>query len=159
MKKRYIVGIVTAGIIFLGAIGSGSDQPQTSTLHNSQPVTSSSVTEAQTPVATPACDGTVITASCVADGVNYSKYVYYPAVAEKSHNETVTTYKQEISSYCTLCNDGTYSPSCATGRGACSHHGGVDQLDAPRYSNVPVNTTTTIIDAPAKEAYFDKIAE
>jgi len=159
MKKRYIVGIVTAGIIFLGALGSGSDQPQTSTLDNSQPVNSSTSAESSAPIAKPACDGTIVTASCVADGVNYNTYVYHPAVAEKSHTETVTTYKQEISSYCTLCNDGTYSPSCATGRGACSHHGGVDQWNAPRYSNVPVNTTTTIIDAPAKEAYYDKIAE
>ena len=110
-------------------------------------------------VATPTCDGTIVTSNCAVDGVTYTSYTYIPAVPEKSHTETITTYKKEIANYCTLCNDGTYSPSCATGRGACSHHDGVAEWNAPRYRNVPEYTTKTVIDAPAKEAYYEKVAK
>lgn len=112
-----------------------------------------------TPKEKPICDGTSITSDCSIDGVNYSTYIYHPAVPEKSHKETITTYEQKIVSYCTLCNDGTYSPSCATGRGACSWHGGVAQWNAPRYASVPITSTKTIIDSPAKEAYYEKVTE
>lgn len=103
------------------------------------------------------CNGTTVTRDCVADGINYSTYIYHPAVAEKSHTETVTTYEDEISGYCTLCNDGTFSPSCATGRGACSHHDGVAQRNAPRYTSVPKTSSTQVIDSPAQEAFFEKV--
>lgn len=48
---------------------------------------------------------------------------------------TVTTKptRKKIAGHCTLCNDGTYSKTCATGRGACSRHGGVKQYNAPIY--------------------------
>lgn len=68
------------------------------------------------------CDGIEITSDCVLDDVVYSRYIYHPAVPAQTRTQEVVTYHQEIVSYCTLCRDGTYSPSCATGRGACSHH-------------------------------------
>jgi len=159
MKKRTIVGIVSAGLIFFAAIGSSGSQPQSSSLDNTQTVSPSSTTQQAKEIAKPTCDGTVVKTNCTYESVNYASYTYQPAVAEKSHTETVTTYTEEITSYCTLCDDGTFSPSCATGRGACSHHGGVAQWNAPRYSSVPKYSTKTVIDAPAQEAYYTKIAE
>lgn len=159
MKKRSIVISVVSGVLLLGVIGSFSNQSSPSLPAKSETVNLSPVTKEVVEKPKPTCDGTVVTASCTVDGINYISYVYQPAVAEKSHTETVTTYKQEITSYCTLCADGTYSPSCATGRGACSHHGGVAQWNAPRYSNVPEYTTKIVIDAPAQAAYYNKIPE
>lgn len=152
MKKRVVISSTVVGLILIGAIGSALDQPQSSTLNTTEPA---QVVEKITPV----CDGVSVTKNCAVDGVDYITYIYHPAVAEKSRNETVTTYEQKITSYCTLCNDGTYSPSCATGRGACSHHGGVAQWNAPRYSSVPVYNTKRIIDVPAKEAYYEKVPQ
>lgn len=107
----------------------------------------------------PTCDGKKVTSNCAVDGVSYKKYIYHAAIAEKSHAEQVTTYQKQVTGYCTLCQDGTYSPSCATGRGACSHHGGVAQWNAPRYSNVPVYSTKVVVDAPAIDAYTEKIRQ
>lgn len=103
------------------------------------------------------CDGTSVTEDCELDGIQYSVYKYYPAIEEKSHIETITTYKKEVSGYCTLCKDGTYSPTCATGKGACSHHGGVAQWNAPRYRDVPVYEEKKIIDSPAIPERYEKI--
>lgn len=103
------------------------------------------------------CDGTSITRDCSIDGVEYSVYKYYPAEPERSHVETITTYTKEIVGYCTLCNDGTRSPSCATGRGACSHHGGVAEWNAPIYSDVPHYEYVTVIDAEAIPERWEKI--
>ena len=111
------------------------------------------------PAPKPTCEGISILSSRIHDGVSYRTYIYSPAVTEKSHTEQATTYMREVVDYCTLCNDGTYSPSCATGRGAGSHHGGVAEWDAPRYANVPVYTNKTVIDVPAKDAYYEKVAE
>jgi hypothetical protein len=155
MNKRALVGIITAGVLLLGVIGLTSGQSQPSSLDTTQ----SSSTSDTIQKATPVCDGTVVTTNCALDNVDYLTYVYHPAVAEVSHNETVTTYKQEITSYCTLCNDDTYSPSCATGRGTCSYHGGVQEWNAPRYSSVPEYSTKNVIDTPAQEAYYEKITK
>ena len=105
------------------------------------------------------CDGTTVVAACTVDAINYKTYIHHPAVAEKTHTETETTYREEITGYCTLCSDSTYSPSCATGRGACSHHGGVAQWNAPISNNVPVYSTKTVVDALAVEEYFEKVTE
>ena len=159
MKKRTIVGIVSTGIVLFAIAGSSGSQPQPSSLDNTKSLSPSSTVQETQKIAKPICDGTIVTTGCTVEGVNYTSYVYQPEVAEKSHTETITTYKEKVAGYCTLCNDGTYSPSCATGRGACSHHGGVDQWNAPRYSQVPEYTTKTIVDAPAQAAYYKKIAE
>lgn len=103
------------------------------------------------------CDGTVVTSDCTVDGIEYTTYKYYSAVPEQSHVETITTYTEEIIGYCTLCNDGTRSPTCATGRGACSHHGGVAEWNAPIYSKVPHYEEKTIIDSPGIPEHWEKI--
>lgn len=109
--------------------------------------------------AMPICNGTSVKAECAHDGVVYKTYIYHPAVAEKTRTETNTSYREEITGYCTLCVDGTFSPSCATGRGACSHHGGVAQWNAPVIRNVPVTTSKTVVDTPARAAFYEKVAE
>ena len=161
MNKRTFIGLATAGVLLLGIIGS-VDNVQTNNSNTSKNATvapSPTVKATTTPKAKPICDGTSVTTDCTVEGVNYSTYVYHSAVAEKSHTETVTTYQKKVTGYCTLCNDGTYSPSCATGRGACSYHGGVQEWNAPEYTNSPVYSTNTIIDAPAQAAYYSKVAE
>ena len=109
--------------------------------------------------ALPICNGTSVSANCKTDDGIYKTFVYHPAVAAKTHQETEVTYREEVTGYCTLCVDGTYSPSCATGRGACSHHGGVAQWNAPRISRVPVYGSRLVVDVPAKEAYYDKVLD
>ncbi len=155
--KRAVVVIISIVALLIVAFSSQSN-PDTSNSVTNKANTSSNVTQ-PTPKQKPICDGTTVTASCAVDGISYSTYIYHPAVPEKSHTETVTTYEKEVAGYCTLCNDGTYSPSCATGRGACSHHGGVAQWNAPRYSSVPKTSTKTVIDSPAQEAYYEKVVE
>jgi hypothetical protein len=58
--------------------------------------------------------------------------------------------KKEIIGYCTLCNDGTFSPSCAVGRGACSWHGGVASYNVPEYVTTPGKP-----EVKAKPAQYD----
>lgn len=158
-KKRVIVGALAAGALLFGIIGSANNQSQSSSLNTAQPIHTNSAVNDAVKESVPVCDGTTVTANCVLDGVKYTTYIYHPAVSEQFHTETVTTYHQEVSGYCTLCNDGTYSPSCATGRGACSYHGGVAQWNAPRYVNMPEYSTKKVIDTPAQEAYYEKVME
>lgn len=159
MNKRLIPGLVIAGILLVSAIASASTHPQTSDSNTTSSINTNSITKGLPEKVKPACDGTIVTTHCAVDGISYTTYTYHPAIAEKSHTETVTTYSQKVTGYCTLCSDGTYSPSCATGRGACSHHGGVAQWNAPRYSNVPTYSTKNVVDAAAQEAYYERVAE
>jgi len=162
MNKRLAIGLASAGIVVIGAISSGAHSPQsniTNTAKGQGSVQSATISTKPTTKTKPLCNGTTVTTACAVEGVNYSTYVYHPAVAEKSHTETVTTYEKKVTGHCTLCNDNTYSPSCATGRGACSWHGGVAQWNAPVYTNNPVYTTNTIVDAPAQAAFYEKVAE
>lgn len=164
MRKRTLVGVLSAGIICLGLAANGSQSPPhnelitTKNSTTSHAAVESATTSAPATKAKPVCDGTTVTTNCTVDGVSYATYVYHAAVPEKSHQVTTTTYDKKTTGYCTLCNDGTYSPSCATGRGACSWHGGVAQWNAPVYSSVPVTSTNTVVDAPAQAAYYDKVA-
>ena len=103
------------------------------------------------------CDGISVTKDCELEGTKYSTYIYHPAVEEKSHMETITTYKKVIVGYCTLCNDGTYSPSCSTGRGTCSHHGGVAQWNAPIYRDEPQYEQRKVIDSPATPERYETV--
>lgn len=158
MKKRAITGWIAAGLILVSIIGGASaNQPQATNLDAAPSVNSRAIPKEAERII-PVCDGTIVTKSCEIDGVAYETYVYHAAVKEVSHEETTTTYEKKVASYCTLCNDGTYSPSCATGRGACSHHGGVAQWNAPRYINTPIRTSKIVVDAPAQEAYYEKVA-
>lgn len=47
--------------------------------------------------------------------------------------DKVNPLMRRVVEYRTLCCDGTYSPSNAKGRGACSHHGGVCNWNDPLY--------------------------
>lgn len=49
--------------------------------------------------------------------------------------------EKTIVEYRTLCRDGEYSPSNAKGRGACSHHGGVEDWNAPVYDTKYIKAT------------------
>ena len=150
MSKRWTIALIT--LLTIGAISSAHP-------HTNPSVTNSTATPPTTKTQL-ICDGTTVTSNCTLDGVKYKTYIYHPAVAEVSHQEqVVSSYKQEVVGYCTLCVDGTYSPSCATGRGACSWHGGVSEWNAPEYSSVPVYATKTVIDTPAKAAYYDKVLD
>lgn len=107
----------------------------------------------------PICDGSKIINNCEVDGVIYEVYKYYPPEEEQFHMETITTYEKKITGYCTLCNDGTFSPTCATGRGACSHHGGVARYNAPIYSEVPKTEQKKVIDKEATPERWEKIVK
>lgn len=168
MKRRDVVGFIASIVLFLGGFGiigsmGGSGTSQSTQLNTAATprITPTVIPEkkVETPKPLPVCDGTTVMADCVSENITYKTYVYHPAVPEKTHTETVTTYEKKITSQCTLCVDGTYSPSCATGRGACSHHGGVAQWNAPVYTDVPVYSTKTIIDAPAQAEFYDKVAK
>lgn len=157
MKKKLIVGTLGSLLLLFGITASGDESSNIKPEISDSNITSSVKTIKK--VDKPTCDGTTTTTNCALDNVNYKTYIYHAAIPEKSHTEIVTTYKEEITGYCTLCNDGTYSPSCATGRGACSHHGGVAQWNAPISAKVPISTTKTVIDTPAQDAYYEKVTE
>lgn len=149
MKKKILVGTVASGLILLSVAANANNQKPPPNVTNTTPK----------PIPTPTCNGTTVTSDCKLGKIQYKTYIYHEAVPKKTHTEQVTTYEKKVTGYCTLCQDGTYSPSCATGRGACSYHGGVAQWNAPEYSTVPVYTTKTIVDAPAKAAYYEKVTE
>lgn len=67
------------------------------------------------------------------DGKNIISYTYKILVKKAVEYQAAVPDKREVVSYCTLCNDGTFSPSCAVGRGACSWHGGVAQYNVAQY--------------------------
>ena len=159
MSKRVVLSVIAIGLVLVGVLGSSdADITHSENLKGSQVTT-----EMETPVeverVTPTCDGTTVSTNCVLDDVKYTKYIYHPAVAEVSHVERTTVYNEKIIGYCTLCNDGTYSPSCATGRGACSHHGGVNQWNAPKYQKVPEYFENVVVDTPAQLEYFEKVID
>lgn len=152
MKKLKVWHIIFVCIIVLSILGAlSNDSEETSKTYESI-----KKEVEQKPII---CDGIDIIENCELDGVQYLTYKYYPAIEEKSHIETKTTYTKEIISYCTLCNDGTYSPTCATGSGACSHYGGVAQWNAPVYTNVPHYEEIKIIDSPAVLERYEKIVK
>lgn len=139
----------------------------------------------------PLCDGVDVVKSCRdEDGVEYSKYIYHEAEPEKKREikhpakpvKTRTVYhpaetgtrqvqtciKTSIdykSGTCALsqCRDGSYSGS--TGRGTCSHHGGVASSGGPWYVYttetyiVKAAWTETVIDAPAEEAWIEIVVD
>lgn len=115
-----------------------------------------SMMEKITDLTLPTCDGTSVTKNCKCEGVKYKIYQYYPEVEEKSHFETTYTYENYEDS-CTLCVDGTWSPTCATGRGACSWHGGVQEYDATRITTKKIEHKNKVIDESYQKAYVHKI--
>ncbi|MCA9332132.1 hypothetical protein KC968_04310 [Candidatus Saccharibacteria bacterium] len=82
------------------------------------------------------------TKSCIDTTSGFCKqttdtYAYKILVAEAVPYQPGMPEKRELIGYCTVCSDGTFSPSCAVGRGACSWHGGVAQYNVPRYRTIP----------------------
>lgn len=169
-KRSKKIWIILGVILLIVIIGSSQnsknlennnktqDQAAETTTDN-QDTTVPTITKEQTEEKISTCDETSITTNCEVDGIVYTIYKYYPAEEEKYHYETITTYERQITGYCTLCNDGTYSPSCATGRGACSHHGGVAEYNAPVYSEVPKQEQKKVIDSPAVPERWEKVVK
>lgn len=169
-KRNKKIWIILGVILLIVIIGSSQNTENlenknktrdeaVETTTDNQDTTIPTIKEEQTEEKLPTCDGTTITENCEIDGIVYSTYKFYPAEEEKYHYETITTYEQKITEYCTLCKDGTYSPSCATGRGACSHHGGVREYNAPIYSEVPKQEQKKVIDSPAVPERWEKVVK
>ena len=68
---------------------------------------------------------------------NPGEYVYKTLISPAVAYQPGTPDKKEVIGYCTLCNDGTFSPSCAVGRGACSYHAGVASYNVQEYRTIP----------------------
>jgi tetratricopeptide (TPR) repeat protein len=72
-------------------------------------------------------------------GEKRSAIALYKQLGEAGNKKATARYeklnpiKKHLSYYQTVCCDGTFSPSNAKGRGACSHHGGVCDWDYPIY--------------------------
>lgn len=58
--------------------------------------------------------------------------------ARIEQKQVIDHYDERVIGYCTLCTDGTFSQTCAVGRGACSYHGGVLQYNYPQKLETPV---------------------
>ncbi len=70
------------------------------------------------------------TREAVTDAYHASRYG--SKAGEKLYNQ-LNPEKKRLLYYQTVCCDGSYSPSNAKGRGACSHHGGVCDWNYPIY--------------------------
>ena len=138
-----------------GEVNPDVEGDYTVTVHALDSAKNESVSTYTITVVAPTCDGTTVTEGCVLDGVRYNRYVYHPAVEQQSHMEQRSSQEQVITGYCTLCMDNTYSPTCATGKGACSHHGGVQQWNAPRYGTQTNTWEEEVIDVPAQAEYYE----
>jgi len=99
----------------------------------------------------PSCDGINVYKNCYVGNIGYSTYIYHPEEGY-TQKKQIGTEKVFTGEYCTLCRDGTYSPSCATGRGACSWHGGVKEKNAKVYIDKPIYESVYIIN---KYSYYE----
>lgn len=152
-KKKIIIGATT----FLTLVGlANMDDNSDISNSNSKYISNNNYAESKK---IQVCDGVKITTDCEVDGILYSIYKYYEEIPEQSHIETITTYTEEITGYCTLCRDGSWSPTCATGRGACSRHGGVSQYNAPVYSKVPHYEEKKVIDVEYVPEKWEKVVK
>jgi hypothetical protein len=86
--------------------------------------------------------------------INPGEYTYKTLVKSAVEHIPAVPDRKEIIGYCTLCNDGTLSPSCAVGRGACSWHGGVAQYNYPRYR--VITGSPEVLAQPAEYSYDSK---
>lgn len=140
--------VIFTGLLFTSMMGGFFSDTQVNTAENKSFQTKSIVDT---------CDGINVTKNCEFDGVVYEKYIFHPAKEEKFHYETKTTSERKIIGYCTLCNDGTRSPSCSTGRGTCSYHGGVAEWNAPIYEDVEKVENIKIVDSEYTKEWYEKI--
>jgi len=83
-----------------------------------------------------------------------SEYTYKTVITPAIAYKPGTPDRQEAIGVCTLCNDGTFSPSCAVGRGACSYHSGVNSYNVPVYRTIP--GTPAVQAQPAVYSYSPK---
>ncbi len=149
MKIISKIGIALVGLSGIGVISSVNNDTE---FIKEEKIESEVISETVT------CNGLTVTENCELNGIKYDKYIYHPAVEEQSHYESnIVGYKQVVVGYCTLCNDGTRSPSCSTGRGTCSHHGGVKEWNAPIYKEEAVYEEVKIVDTPAADAWYEII--
>lgn len=96
MKRRGIIVSSILVLFILGAVGTQPSDNKVGTVNNSydsQTVTDL-LSEPKDEIETPVCDGKIITTDCVSEGIEYSKYIYHEAIIEKSHNETITNYRE-----------------------------------------------------------------
>ena len=96
MKRRGIIVSSILVLFILGAVGTQPSDNKVETVNNSydsQTVTDL-VSEPKDEIETPVFDGKIITTDCVSEGIEYSKYIYHEAIIEKSHNETITNYRE-----------------------------------------------------------------
>ena len=159
-KKNIInkVIVIIAGLFIIGMLGTNFSEDATTDYNiksNEVKINASDQTKVENIVEI--CDGVNIIKDYELDGIKYILYKYYPAEEETFHYETEVTYEKKIVGYCTLCNDGTRSPSCSTGSGTCSHHGGVAEWNAPIYKEVAHEEKTKVIDSPAKDERYETI--
>ena len=102
-------------------------------------------------ISTASCDAPVEGFCQKATGVYELKTMTKPAVAYSPG----TPDRKEVVGFCTACNDGTLSPSCATGSGACSWHNGVAAYNVPQYRIIP--GIPAIEAQPAVYSYTSKV--
>ncbi len=100
--------------------------------------------------ATPSCDSTENGFCQMSPGEYVMKTLTKSAVAYVPG----TPDRQELIGYCTWCNDQSWSPSCAVGRGACSYHRGVASYNVPRYRTIA--GTAAVQAQPAVYGYESK---
>jgi hypothetical protein len=150
--------VIFVGLFLIGSVGSAiSESTESNSVSKSNEIEIKADESKKGENQIEICDGINVVSNCVFDGVEYETYKYYPAQEEQYHYETKTTYEKKVVGHCTLCNDGTRSPSCSTGSGTCSHHGGVAEWNAPIYSNVEHNEQVKIVDSPFVEERYEKI--
>jgi len=99
---------------------------------------------------TPSCDAVESGFCQQGSGVYVDKALVSSAVA---YVPAVPDTKKVVG-YCTACNDGTWSPSCAVGRGACSWHSGVAAYNVAQY--VTIKGTPAVAAEPAVYSYSPK---
>ena len=99
---------------------------------------------------TPMCDQLEEGFCQISPGFYNYKLMITPAVAYVP----AVPDRKEVIGYCTLCNDGTFSPSCAVGRGACSWHDGVASYNVEKYRIIP--GTPAVEARPANYSYESK---
>lgn len=75
------------------------------------------------------------------------EYVFKSLVRPAIPYSPGTPDKKEVIGYCTACNDGTFSPSCAVGRGACSWHGGVAAYNVAQFRITPGTPAIQAVEA------------
>ncbi len=152
LKRKIIIG--TVGVLVGSTVFADSESAVSA--DNTKDSVSQTVVSENLEEVILQCDGVSITEDCEFEGILYSVYKYHDEVPEKFHYEQkIAGYNQVVVGYCTMCNDGTRSPSCSVGSGTCSHHGGVKEYDAPIYEEEPYYENVKVIDIKYQAAWHE----